>query len=72
MVPFAVAVQISRAIGELHQRRIVHKDLEPANVFVVGGTIKLTGFVLFVLGEGIDRPEGDFGREVAEMAGGKS
>jgi elongation factor Ts len=37
-----------------------------------GGPIKLTGFVLFVLGEGIDRPEGDFGREVAEMAGGKS
>jgi elongation factor Ts len=38
----------------------------------VGGPIKVTGFVLFVLGEGIERPEGDFGREVAEMAGGKS
>jgi elongation factor Ts len=37
----------------------------------VGGPIKLTGYVLFVLGEGIDRPEGDFGSEVAAMAGGK-
>jgi elongation factor Ts len=37
----------------------------------VGGPIRLTGFVLFVLGEGIDRPEGDFSGEVAAMAGGK-
>jgi elongation factor Ts len=38
-----------------------------------GGPIKLTGFVLFVLGEGIEKPpEGDFGSEVAAMAGGKS
>jgi elongation factor Ts len=39
----------------------------------VGGPIKLTGFVLFVLGEGIEKPpEGDFGSEVAAMAGAKS
>jgi elongation factor Ts len=35
----------------------------------VGAPIKVTGFVRFALGEGIDRPEGDFGGEVAALAG---
>jgi elongation factor Ts len=35
----------------------------------VGGPIKVTGFVRFALGEGIDRPDGDFGGEVAALAG---
>ncbi len=35
----------------------------------VGGPIKVTGFKRFALGEGIDRPEGDFGGEVAALAG---
>ena len=35
----------------------------------VGGAIKVTGFVRYALGEGIDRPESDFGSEVAAMAG---
>lgn len=35
----------------------------------VGGAIKLGGFVRFALGEGIDRPAGDFGGEVAALAG---
>jgi elongation factor Ts len=35
----------------------------------VGGAIKVTGFVRFALGEGIDRPAGDFGGEVAALAG---
>ena len=35
----------------------------------VGGPIKVTGFVRFALGEGIDKPTGDFGGEVAAMAG---
>ncbi len=34
-----------------------------------GGAIKLTGFVRYALGEGIDRPDSDFGGEVAAMAG---
>jgi elongation factor Ts len=34
-----------------------------------GAPIKVTGFVRFALGEGIDRPEGDFGGEVAALAG---
>jgi elongation factor Ts len=33
----------------------------------VGGTIKVTGFVRYALGEGIDRPETDFGSEVAAL-----
>ncbi len=35
----------------------------------VGGPIKVTGFARFALGEGIDRPAGDFGGEVAALAG---
>jgi elongation factor Ts len=35
----------------------------------VGAPIKVTGFVRYALGEGIDRPEGDFGGEVAALAG---
>jgi elongation factor Ts len=35
----------------------------------VGGAIKVTGFVHYKLGEGIDRPDNDFGGEVAAMAG---
>jgi elongation factor Ts len=34
-----------------------------------GAPIKISGFVRFALGEGIDRPEGDFGGEVAALAG---
>jgi elongation factor Ts len=35
----------------------------------VGGSIKITGFRRFALGEGIERPGGDFGGEVAALAG---
>ncbi len=35
----------------------------------VGGAIKVTGFMRYELGEGIDRPDTDFGSEVAAMAG---
>jgi elongation factor Ts len=35
----------------------------------VGGAVKVTGFVRYALGEGIDRPESDFTGEVAAMAG---
>jgi elongation factor Ts len=35
----------------------------------VGAPIKVTGFVRFALGEGIDKPSGDFGGEVAALAG---
>ncbi len=34
-----------------------------------GTPIRIGGFVRFALGEGIDRPEGDFGGEVAALAG---
>ncbi len=35
----------------------------------VGGPIKVVGFVRYALGEGIDRPDGDFAAEVAAAAG---
>jgi elongation factor Ts len=34
-----------------------------------GGPIKITGYVRYALGEGIERPDSDFGSEVAAMAG---
>jgi len=34
-----------------------------------GAAIRIGGFVRFALGEGIERPEGDFGGEVAALAG---
>jgi elongation factor Ts len=36
-----------------------------------GAPIKLAGYVRYLLGEGIDRPDDDFGGEVAAMAGKK-
>ena len=35
----------------------------------VGAPIRITGFARYALGEGIDRPAGDFGGEVAALAG---
>jgi len=35
----------------------------------VGGPIKITGFVRFALGEGIEKKDDDFGGEVAALAG---
>ena len=35
----------------------------------VGGPIKVTGFVRYALGEGIERPDSDFAAEVAATAG---
>jgi elongation factor Ts len=35
----------------------------------IGAPIKITGFVRYALGEGIDRPENDFAAEVAATAG---
>ena len=37
----------------------------------VGAPIKVTGFVRYALGEGIDRPSDDFGGEVAALAGAR-
>jgi elongation factor Ts len=34
-----------------------------------GAPVKIDGFVRYALGEGIDRPDGDFGGEVAALAG---
>jgi elongation factor Ts len=34
-----------------------------------GASIKITGFIRYAVGEGIDRPDSDFGGEVAAMAG---
>ena len=41
-----LAIGIATALGKLHQRGLVHKDLKPANILVNGttGEVRLTGF----------------------------
>jgi predicted ATPase/GAF domain-containing protein len=41
-----VAIGLSAAVGRLHGRGLIHKDIKPANVFVElsGGEIRLMGF----------------------------
>ena len=47
----------------------VEKIVEDAGK-AAGGSVKVTGFKLFVLGEGIEKKEEDFAAEVAAAAGG--
>src|SRR5262249_54906146 len=41
-----LAIAISRALGSLHQRGLVHKDIKPANILLreAIGEVRLTGF----------------------------
>jgi serine/threonine protein kinase len=41
-----LAVGIAAAVGKLHQRGLIHKDIKPANILVDGATdeVRLTGF----------------------------
>src|SRR5262245_47032826 len=41
-----LAIGIAAALGRLHQRGLVHKDIKPANILVKGNTdeVRLTGF----------------------------
>ena len=43
-----LAIDIATALGKLHQRGLVHKDLKPANIVVncADGRVRLTGFGL--------------------------
>jgi serine/threonine protein kinase len=41
-----LVIGIATALGKLHERGLVHKDIKPANILVNGttGEVRLTGF----------------------------
>ncbi len=40
-----LAVRMATALGRIHSRGIVHKDVKPANIFIAGdGAVRFTGF----------------------------
>src|SRR6516165_9042754 len=40
-----LAIGMASALGKLHQRGLIHKDIKPANILVNGATgVRLTGF----------------------------
>src|SRR5215813_12159855 len=41
-----LAIPVAAALGKLHQRGLVHKDIKPANILLNGATgeVRLTGF----------------------------
>src|SRR2546430_1875564 len=43
-----LAISVTSALGKLHQRGIIHKDIKPANIVVncADGQVRLTGFGL--------------------------
>ena len=57
----------------LHDQAYIHEPDKSVSQAIkeaegkAGGPIKVTGFVRYALGEGIDRPENDFGGEVAAL-----
>ncbi len=59
----------------LLDQMFIHDDKKAVSQVVketearVGAPIKITGFLRFALGEGIDKPTDDFGGEVAALAG---
>src|SRR5262245_17471763 len=39
-----IAIGIAAAVGKLHERGLVHKDIKPANILVNSTEVRLTGF----------------------------
>ncbi len=57
-----IIVSIAAAIGELHRRGLIHRDVKPANILFTGGRPKLADF-------GLAKPGGGLGLDMLTAPG---
>ena len=48
-----IMVSVAAALGELHRRGLIHRDVKPANILFTGGRPKLADFGLAKSGDGL-------------------
>lgn len=61
VVVVSVMVQVTRALRHIHGRKILHRDVKPANIFVFAGAGADLSSLCSVLTEDCDVKLGDFG-----------
>ena len=66
----SVAVEVAQIDSEAPRLVLAHvRKAVEATAKQIGAPVRLTGFVRYALGEGIERKQADFAAEVAATAG---